>query len=383
MINVNKTIPLFGIYRDAAMDTAALEVLHSGQIAAGQYVGKFASTFGALVNQDHVVTVNDMSSAILLALHLSGVRTGDEVLTTSYACMSTNAPIANVGAKPVWVDVDPHTGLMDPAALERAITPKTKAVVLYHLAGYPADVRRIAEICRQRGVKLIEDCDNALFAAVDGSQVGSFGDFSIYSFYPNRQVNATEGGALCCKRKEDAERAVLLRRYGIDLSRFRDPHGEINAACDIPEIGWAATLNNLCSAIGYAQLEGAKGRVARAREIAGRYARELAGIPGLCVVPANADAVPAYWAFLVTIDRRDAVLAAMKQQGVQVSKLHHRTDAYSGFGVPQAELPNTATFLDRVLGLPCGWWLDDADVDQVIATLKRAVAGSAVHTAAA
>lgn len=370
---MNKTIPMFGIYRDAAMDAAALSVLKSGQIAAGPYVNKFAEGFAALAGRDRMVSVNDMSSAILLALRLSGVNAGDDVLTTSYACMSTNAPIANIGAKPVWVDVDANTGLMDPDALERAITPKSKAVIVYHLAGYPADICRIAEICAARGLKLIEDCDNALFATVDGEQVGGFGDFGIYSFYPNRQINATEGGALYCKREEDARRAVLMRRYGIDLTRFRDALGEINAECDIPEIGWAATLNNLCSAIGCTQLEGAPHRVARAREVAARYQAAFANLPGVDVVPPHPEAVPAYWAFLLTVDRRDEVLALMKQDGVQVSKLHHRTDTYSGFGVPTRALPQTQSFLDRVLSLPCGWWLDDEDVEYVIAAMKRAV----------
>lgn len=373
MKEVNKTIPMFGIYRDAAMDAAALGVLKSGQIAAGPYVNQFGEAFAALAGRERMVTVNDMSSAILMALRLAGVGVGDEVLTASYACMSTNAPIANIGAKPVWVDVDADTGLMDPAALERAISPKSKAVIVYHLAGYPADIHRIAEICRARGLQLIEDCDNALFAAVGGEQVGGFGDYAIYSFYPNRQINATEGGALYCRREEEARRAVLMRRYGIDLTRFRDALGEINAECDIPEIGWAATLNNLCSAVGCAQLEGAPHRVARARAVAARYQAAFAGLAGVGVVAPNPDAVPAYWAFLLTVDRRDDVLLSMKQAGVQVSKLHHRTDSYSGFGVPSATLPQTQSFLDRVLALPCGWWLDDDDVEHVIATLKRAV----------
>jgi dTDP-4-amino-4,6-dideoxygalactose transaminase len=266
---------------------------------------------------------------------------------------------------------------MDPDALERAITPRSKAVIVYHLAGYPADIRRIAHICRQHGLKLIEDCDNALFASVDGAQVGGFGDYSIYSFYPNRQINATEGGALYCKDPEDTRRATLMRRYGIDLTRFRDHLGEINPACDIPEIGVAATLNNLCSAIGCTQIEGAPQRVARAREIAARYQAALADLPGIRAVLPNPDTVPAYWAYLLSAERRDAVLAFMKQEGVQVSKLHHRTDAYTGFGTAPADLPQTQYFLDHVLTIPCGWWLDDADVEHVIATLRRAVAAVA------
>lgn len=372
---MDRAIPLFGIYRDARMDAAALDVLHSGQIASGSYVKQFADGFGKLVHQANVVTVNDMSSAIQIALRLIGVGPGDEVLAAAYACMSTNAPIATSGATAVWVDIDPRSGTLDPEALERAITPRSKAVIVYHLAGYPADIRRIAGICQARGLKLIEDCDNALLATVDGEQVGSFGDFAIYSFYPNRQINATEGGALCCRHAEDAEHATRLRRYGIDMTRFRDPHGEIDPLCDIPEVGWAATLNNLCSAIGHAQLGDVAGRIAHARHVAERLAHELSQISGVEVISPRHGAVPSYWAFLIKLRNRDQVLAELKRCGVQVSKLHQRTDQYSGFAAPPKDLPNTAHFLDQVLGLPCGWWISEGDIETVASTLRKLTAG--------
>lgn len=370
---MSHNIPLFGIYRDAQMDAAALEVLHSGQIASGAYVKKFTDGIAALTDQRHVVTVNDMSSAIQIALHLAGVRPGDEVLTAAYACMSTNAPIATLGARPVWVDVEAHTGRMDPAALERAITPASKAVIVYHLAGYPADIERIAALCRERGLALIEDCDNALLARVGDQQVGRFGDFAVYSFYPNRQINATEGGALACRREEDAMRATRLRRYGIDLPRFRDPLGEIDPGCDIPEVGWAATLNNLCSAIGHAQLAGVAQRIEKGRQIAALLKPRLAALPGVTVVPEGNRVTCSHWALLLRVPQRDAVLAALKRQGVAASKLHHRTDTYTGFNTPPAQLPQTQQFLDQVLAVPCGWWLSEADVDTIVAAVSRAL----------
>lgn len=370
---MSQNIPLFGIYRDEQMDAAALEVLHSGQIASGAYVKKFSEGFAQLADQRHVVTVNDMSSAIQIALYMAGVRPGDEVLTAAYACMSTNAPIATLGARPVWVDVDARTGRMDPAALERAITPRAKAVLVYHLAGYPADIERIAALCKARGLTLIEDCDNALLAQVGDRQVGSFGDFAVYSFYPNRQINATEGGALACRREEDAARATRLRRYGIDLTRFRDPLGEIDAGCDIPEVGWAATLNNLCSAIGHAQLAGVAGRIERGRVIAGALQARLADVSGVTLVPAGNGAVCSHWALLLRVEHRDAVLAGMKRRGVAASKLHHRTDTYTGFRTPPAHLPQTQQFLDEVLAVPCGWWLTGADLDTVVTALSDAL----------
>ena len=372
---MRKTVPLFGIYRERQMEDVILDVLQSGQIAAGNYVNKFTEGFGKLTCQDHIVTVNDMSNAIQIALRLSDVQPGDEVLTTSFACMSTNAPIASSGASPVWVDVNPATGQMDPDALVRSITSRSKAVIVYHLAGYPAEIEKIAEICSSHGLKLIEDCDNALLASVGNQQVGCFGDFAIFSFYPNRQLNASEGGALSCRRREDAERAIRLRRYGIDLNQFRDQQGEINPECDIPEIGWAATLNNMCSAMAYVQLDGVAHRIQRAREYAGIYRELLSQLSALDIVKPYETSVPSYWVFLVRVLNRDHILTTLKKAGIQASRLHYLNDRYSGFKTDRVTLPGTQDFFDHVLALPCGWWLTRQDVESVCSVLSQAVAG--------
>lgn len=359
------TVPLFGIYHDEAMEQAAAEVLRSRQIASGPQVALFEQEFGQLVRQAHVVSCNDMSNAMQLALRLSGVGAGDEVLTSAYACLSTNAPIAMVGAQPRWVDVDPATGNLCPQALERAITPRCKAVIAYHLAGYPARVAEIAAICKAHGLKLIEDCDNALLATVDGQPVGTFGDHAIYSFYPNRQVNASEGGALACRDPADAARARRLRRYGIDMPSFRDRWGEISPASDIAEVGYAATLNQLCAALGRCQLPGVADRLAVTRAHAAWLSERLAAVPGLSLVPLSPGAIAAYWTLLIHTDRRDALMQGLKSRGVQCSTLHLRNDAYSAFGGPQ-DLPGTLAFASSMLALPCGWWLAPEQLQGIV-----------------
>ena len=212
-------ISLYKTYLDTSMEIIANEVLRSGSIATGRYVEIFSQQFGELINNPNVVTTNDMSNAMQIALRLAGVTEGAEVLTTPFACMATNAPIASVGGKPVWVDMIPTNGTMDPEKLTRAITSKCKAVILYHVAGYPGYVREIKAICTSHGIALIEDCNAALLASVAGQQVGHWGDYSIHSFYPNRQINATEGGALVCSNSEDTSRGIKLRRYGMDLKK--------------------------------------------------------------------------------------------------------------------------------------------------------------------
>ena len=369
-------IALFHAYGDAATEAAALAVLRSGQIASGPMVGEFQLALQPWLGLPHGVTTSDMSSAMLLALHLCGVGIGDEVLSPAYTCMSSAAPIANLGARPRWVDVDRATGLLDPLALRSRITARTKACVVYHAAGYPAPMPDIASICREHGIALIEDCNTALGARLQGQTVGAWGDAAVYSFYPNRQLNGIEGGAVAWRDPARAERALRLRRFGIAPSGFRDALGEINPASDIAEVGWSAALSQLHSAVALAQLPGLGGRLLATRTHAERLAELLAGLPGLTVVVPGVGAQPCYWSLLVLAEHRETVLAELKRQGVMASKLHHRIDSYTGFAADAVDLPGTTAFLEQVIALPCGHWLDMADLDRIAAVLTRALQGT-------
>lgn len=366
-------VSLFKAYGDVATEAAALAVLRSGQIASGPKVAEFQQALQPWLGLAHAVTTSDMSSAMLLALHLCGVSAGDEVLSPAYTCMSSAAPIANLGARPRWADVDAATGLLDPEALKTRITARTKACVVYHAAGYPAAMPEIAAACREHGIALIEDCNTALGARLQGRPVGAWGDAAVYSFYPNRQVNGIEGGAVAWRDPARAEAALRLRRFGIALAGFRDAIGEINPASDIATVGWSAAMNQLNSAVALAQLPGLGERLQATQTRARSLAQRLAGLPGLTVVEPRHGAEPAYWGLLVLAEQRDAVLADLKRQGVMASKLHHRIDTYSGFSADPTELPGTTAFFERVIALPCGHWLDEADLDRVASATSAAL----------
>jgi len=368
-----KSIPLFGVINLPEMEKVAVEVLKSGRIASGEYVSKFEDCLGQLLGQKNVVTTVDMTSAIYLALHLSGVKAGDEVITTAFACMATNSPIATIGAKPIWVDLEEHSACISVADFEASITPNTKAAILYHLAGYPGPARQISDICKKRGIKLIEDCDNALLAELDGDYVGCFGDFAIYSFYPNRQINATEGGALVCKDQNDANRARKLRRFGINSVTFRLGDGEINPASDIHEVGWSITLNNLCSALGAAQINSVNERLEKTRINAKYLIESLLNTPGVTILASAPNSLPAYWALLIQVEGRDSMLEALKSLGIGCSQLHQRNDAYSGFTGNARNLPNTTRMQNSVLALPCGWWLSSEEVEFIASQVKQSL----------
>lgn len=367
------TVSLFKANHAADSEAAVLDVLRSGQIAAGPKVVEFQQALSAWVGHGRAVTTDNMSSAMLLALHLLGLKAGDEVLTPAYTCLSSASPIRHAGAHPRWVDLDPETGLMDPNAVAARFTPRTRACVVYHAAGYPARIREIGALCQDRGVALIEDCNNALGATVDGVRVGSLGDAAVYSFYPNRLLNAGEGGAVSFLDPAHADAALRLRRFGIPLTGFRDAMGEIDPHCDVPALGWSAAMNQINSALGLAQLPDLAARLAATRSRATALAARLRELPGLHVVAPGPGANPVYWGLLVRVPARDAVLAAIKRDGVLASKLHHRLDTYSGFQAEAADLPGTAAFLDQVIALPCGAWLTEADLDHVAQVVESAL----------
>jgi dTDP-4-amino-4,6-dideoxygalactose transaminase len=369
-----KTVSLFTAINTSEMEAAAIEVMRSGRIASGAYVTAFETYLTALLGQQNIVTTINMSSAIHLALYLSEVRAGDDVLTSAFACMSTNSPIATLGARPIWVDMKANSAYIDVADFEAAITPKTKAAILYHLAGYPGPAKDIAAICKKHGITLIEDCDNALLAAIDDKLVGGFGDFAVYSFYPNRQINTTEGGALVCKNPAHVLQAKKLRRFGIDATTFRASTGEISEASVIPEAGWSIGLNNICSAIGCSQLPSVAERMQKTRANAAWLIEKLSMIPQVTLLHELPGSQSSYWALLMQVEGRDAVLEQLKSQGVLASKLHQRNDIYTCFIPSFRNLPNTTELQRTVIALPCGWWLTLADLDHIVQAVKNALA---------
>lgn len=360
------TIDLFHPVRLPEMGAAALEALNSGQIASGPNVMGLEKAFQAISGRPHIVSTNDLTSAVLLALHLAGVRAGDEVASVAFSCLQSNSPIARLGARPVWIDIDPETMSMSVEDLAEKLTPSVKAVMAYHIAGYPSDASRIAKLCRDRGIPLIEDCNNAIGATRGGRPVGLDGDYAVYSLYPNRQINGIDGGILATPDADSAKRAVRLRRFGVDALSFRDARGEINQNSDVPEIGWSSALNNLNAAVALSQLGTLSERVARTSAAASRLTKKLGGLRRVRLVNPIVDATPAYWGLLVLSEHRDALLEHLKANNIKSSILHQRNDWYSGFGKPRANLPGTECAMSQLLALPCGFWLTDDQLDELI-----------------
>lgn len=339
----------------------------AGQLAAGPAVMQLESAIEARFPGRHAVAVGDMTNALAMALRLAGVRQGDEVLSLAFNCMSSNSAITMAGAKVAWVDVDPATASIDLDHARRQINQRTRAVVIYHVSGYPADLTAIRRLCDDHGLPLIEDANNAFGASVAGAPVGTVGDFAVFSLYANRQINAVDGGIVLCARAEDADQARRLRRFGIDTARFRDADGEIDPLLDVPEIGMSSSLNNVHATLALASLANVENRIARSRRNVAVLIDATRDLPITPIMPV-AGAQPVYWTWLVRLAERDTVMRALKARGVQCSKLHYPNHHYSGFGVTAGNLPGTDILQRDMLAIPCGWWLDEADVARLART---------------
>ncbi|MBB3880133.1 DegT/DnrJ/EryC1/StrS family aminotransferase [Sphingomonas pseudosanguinis] len=359
------SIPLFDCRVDSTRLAALDPLWHSGALAAGPGVGALEARLSNRFNGRPVVATSDMTQALCLALRLVGVGPGDEVVTLALNCMSSNSAIAMVGATPVWVDVDPRTAVVDLGDLAACIGPKTRAVVIYHVAGYVGDLAALRQLCDDASLPLIEDANNALGARWNGQPAGIFGDQAILSFYPNRQLNGIEGGALVC-RPENETRARRLRRFGIDTVRFRTPDGEIDPLLDVPEIGVSASLSHVNAVLALQGCEDLDERVDRNRQNVRDIREALSGIGDFQFIEEVEGAHSVFWVALVRSPRRDALMGRLKASGIQCSRLHHRNDRYSGFNAVSRDLPGTDVMEREMFALPAGWWLSQDDLARIV-----------------
>jgi dTDP-3-amino-3,4,6-trideoxy-alpha-D-glucose transaminase len=345
------------------LEDAYRRVLRSGWWVLGEEVAAFEAAFASYCGVRHCVGVASGLDALQLTLRALGVGPGDEVLVPGYTAVATWMAVSLTGARPVGVDVDPLGWGLDPALLDAAWTPRTRAVVPVHLCGRPADLDAIGAWAAQRDVLLVEDACQAHGAIWDGARVGSFGAAAGFSFYPTKNLGAIgDGGAITTDDDALAERLRLLRTYGW------------RARGDSEIVGDNSRLDELQAAFLRVRLERLDAANARRRALAARYRAGLADVAGLTL---PADGPGHVWhLFVVAHERRDALRCALADRGVGTLVHYevppHRTQAYAGR--EPASLPVTERLARGVLSLPLHPELSDAAADAVIAAVRDACA---------
>lgn len=355
-----KPIPLFTVHMPASVDKPLLDVLHSGYIGQGAKVEEFEAALARFLGTRNVLTLNSGTSALTLALRLANVGPGDEVISTPMTCSATNTPIVAAGARIVWADIDPTTGLIDPLDVERKITPKTKAIMCVDWGGVPCDMDELMRIGEKYGVKVIEDAAHALGATYKRRMVGTVADFTCFSFQAIKHITTVDGGALTCRDSNAYRRGKLLRWYGIDRETDRK---DMRCEEDIAEAGYKFHMNDVAAVIGLTVLPDLPGILARHRENAAYYAHKIMSRfydhPG---VPYDSE--PSWWLYTLVLPRaelRPQFMDWMREQGIATSAVHSRNDTHTCFKDSRAILPGVDSFGSREVAIPVHHALSEKD----------------------
>ena len=370
--------PLFKVHVDADTTSEAISnVLKSGYIAEGVQVAELTQALEEYLGVTNLVLVNSCTSALTLALKIAGAGPGTEVITTSMTCLATNTPILTLGATPVWCDIDHRTAMLDPNNLHELINPRTRAIIFVDWAGIPADLERLNEVSKQHGVPLIQDAAHAFGAEYRGKSISEWTDFTCYSFQAIKHFTTGDGGALVCRSVRDCKRAKDLRWFGIDREASKDREGNWKGQAwgiDVAEAGYKFHMNNITATIGLSQIPHASRIVEKHASNGQLYNALLSNDPHISLLVTPDDCHPTYWVYTALLDQgidRDAVLASMNDLGIEASVVHSPNHPYSCFKPSLTELPQTEYFASHQISLPCGWWLDSADIEYIAGTLKH------------
>lgn len=344
------------------VDQAVLEVLASTQFVLGKEVAAFEELFSAYTQTSHTIGVNSGTSALHLALLAGGVGPGDEVITTPHTFIATVSAIDYARATPVFVDIDPVSFTLDPALLEAAITPRTKALLPVHLYGQPADMDPIMAIARKHGLLVIEDAAQAHGAEYKGRRVGSIGDMGCFSFYPGKNLGAYgEGGAVTTNNPEFVRTLRMLRDWGAERKYYHDLKG------------YNYRLEGVQGAVLKVKMKYIEAWTEARRAVAARYDAQLTP-RGIATPVALPDRRHVYHVYAIREPRRDQLQAFLHDHGVSTG-IHypipvHRQRAFAELGYPESAFPHAEAAAREVLSLPMYPELTHAQQDVVVTGLK-------------
>jgi dTDP-4-amino-4,6-dideoxygalactose transaminase len=358
-----------------------VEVCRGVFLTTGQQTKEFEQAFAAYRGARHAVGLTSCTAALHLALLAIGAGPGDEVITTPMTFAATSNAVLYTGATPVFVDVEPATGLIDPEAVARAVTPRTRAIVPVHLYGLMADMRRLKSIADAAGIAIVEDCAHAIESSRDGVRPGELGAAACFSYYATKNITSGEGGAVVANDAAIADRVRLLRQHGMSASAA-DRYTGTYRHWDLEALGWKYNMTNLQAAMLLGQLARIDSLWQERERVARRYEAAFRDADGVShpIVPAGAKSARHLFTIWVAPGRRDQTLAELQSRGVGVAvnyRAVHLLKYYrERFGFERGQFPVAEQIGDSTITLPLYPKLTDAEIDYVADSVK-AVAGTA------
>jgi perosamine synthetase len=367
-------IPLSSPDIGAAERRAVLDVLESSELSLGPKLLEFERAMARYAGVRHAVGVNSGTSGLQLIVRALGIGAGDEVITTPFSFIASANCIVVEGARPVFVDIERDSCNLDVAGIERAITPRTRAILGVDVFGRCADWDRIETLARARGLAVIEDSCEAIGAESHGRRAGSFGDAGCFGFYPNKQMTTGEGGMILTDRDDLAALCRSLRNQGRE-----DGEGWLLHA----RLGFNYRISDINCALGLAQLSRLEDMLARRAAVAGLYRERLAGLEGVIPPSPVAEGRLSWFVYVVRLaDRygredRDRVLQGLRSEGVGCNNyfppIHLQPFYADRFGYRPGDFPVTEQIGARTIALPFFNGLTVSQIDAVVACLSRQI----------
>lgn len=358
--------------REEAIEAAAA-VLRSGWLGLGRKTAEFESAFASYVGAPYCVGLNSCTSALHLALRMLDLPPGSEIITTPVTFISTNHAILYESLKPIFADIQPTTGNLDPTSVESRLTDKTGAIIIMHYGGYPCDLDEFYDIGRNRNLAIIEDCAHACGANYRGKRIGSHEGIQAFSFHAVKNLPMGDGGALTVRTKDQCDRLRRLRWLGIDKDTYRRSEEVTRKAYDwdynVHEVGFKYHMNDIQAAIGLEQLKCLEADNNRRAQISSEYRTQLAAVPGVKLLDCKEDRQSSFHLCCILTENRNALIDKLRRNGVGVGVHYKRNDLYPMYSLQ--ELPNTEYFTSRVLSLPLHLDLIDDEIAYVCNLIKE------------
>ncbi len=364
---------------DAEID-AVVESLRSGWLTYGPRSQAFEEAFRKAAGSEHAVAVTSCTAALHLALIAAGIGPGDEVITTPLTFAATANVIVHAGATPVLADIAADDMEIDPAAVARKITARTRAILPVHYAGQPCRMDELLAVARPNGIRVIEDAAHAAGATYKGRPAGALGDAAAFSFYAIKNMTTGEGGMLTTNDAELADKVRVLRAHGLSADAWKRYSATGTATYDVTLPGFNYRLTDFQAALGLVQLGRLEAMNAERTALAERYNRGLAPVEAV-ETPFIRPEVKTNWHLYplrLRLERltisRDEFVQALKERGIQTSlhymPLHYYTYYREGFGFQRGDYPVAEETYERLISLPLYPTMTEADVDRVVAAVE-------------
>jgi dTDP-4-amino-4,6-dideoxygalactose transaminase len=359
---------------------AAHDTILTNWITQGPRVAEFEEKFATYVGSKYAVAVSNCTTGLHLAMIVAGVKAGDEVICPTMSYIATANCIMYMGAKPVFAEVDPKTYCMDPADAEKRITSKTKAILIVHQIGMPADIDAFRAICDKHNLVLIEDAACAAGSSYKGKKIGSHSDLVCFSFHPRKVITTGDGGMVTTNREDYYDRIKLLRQHGMSINdRVRHSSTKVMFEDHI-EVGYNYRMTDIQAAVGAKQLEKLDWLVAERRKIADKYIAAFKDVDCIELITeadgyfTNHQSFPIYLKKNSPISRND-LMQALLDKGIATRRgimTSHRETAYKTMPeFANISLPISEDASDNSMVIPLYVPMDDADVQTVIDRIKE------------